>query len=518
MPISLTAKLILDAETIASARELASRIADQVQPELERHTTVATERTVVRLLGVDGVTTAGVPWPNRLVDTLGRERLAHGAARFLGGIMAERSCTPQEAAEAIVAGAAVEPERADWNQAIDRHARRAVDRIADNRRLRGRLIAEAGTDEEPLLYSIVATGNIHEDVKQAQAAARQGAQVIAVIRSTAQSLLDYVPYGPTVEGFGGTYATQENFRIMRAALDEVGRELRRYVRLVNYCSGLCMPEIAAMGAFERLDMMLNDALYGIIFRDINMIRTLVDQNFSRMINAAAGIVINTGEDNYLTTADAFEQAHTVLASQFINEQLAARSGLSEEQMGLGHAFEIDPGIEDSFLWEVAQAQLVRQIFPRHPIKYMPPTKHMTGDIFRSHVQDAMFMVASVLTGQSIHLTGVLTEAIHTPLLHDRYLSLDLARTIRTAMRHLAEEVQFAPGGRIESRAREVLDDAVALLQSIEERGLFRSLEDGVFADIRRSRDGGKGRSGVIEKAPDYVNPFPPLLAEVGRTT
>ena len=143
---------------------------------------------------------------------------------------------------------------------------------------------------------------------------------------------------------------------------------------------------------------------------------------------------------------------------------------------------------------------------------------MTGDIFRSHVQDAMFMVASVLTGQSIHLTGVLTEAIHTPLLHDRYLSLDLARTIRTAMRHLAEEVQFAPGGRIESRAREVLDDAVALLQSIEERGLFRSLEDGVFADIRRSRDGGKGRSGVIEKAPDYVNPFPPLLAEVGRTT
>src|SRR2546430_7034315 len=44
---------------------------------------------------------------------------------------------------------------------------------------------------------------------QAQAAARQGADVIAVIRSTAQSLLDYVPFGPTTEGFGGTYATQD---------------------------------------------------------------------------------------------------------------------------------------------------------------------------------------------------------------------------------------------------------------------------------------------------------------------
>ena len=47
---------------------------------------------------------------------------------------------------------------------------------------------------------------------------------------------------------------------------------------------------------------------GIIFRDINMKRTFIDQCFSRMINGHAGIIINTGEDNYLTTADAFEAA------------------------------------------------------------------------------------------------------------------------------------------------------------------------------------------------------------------
>ena len=45
--------------------------------------------------------------------------------------------------------------------------------------------------------------------------------MIAVIRSTGQSLLDYVPEGATREGFAGTYATQENFRLMRAALDEI---------------------------------------------------------------------------------------------------------------------------------------------------------------------------------------------------------------------------------------------------------------------------------------------------------
>ena len=67
---------------------------------------------------------------------------------------------------------------------------------------------------------------------------------------------------------------------MRAALDDVSRELGRYVRLTNYASGLCMPEIAALAGLERLDMMLNDCMYGIIFRDINPRRTFIDQRFS----------------------------------------------------------------------------------------------------------------------------------------------------------------------------------------------------------------------------------------------
>ncbi len=141
---------------------------------------------------------------------------------------------------------------------------------------------------KPWIYLIVATGDIYEDIPQAQAAAREGADVIAVIRSTGQSLLDFVPEGATREGFAGTYATQENFRLMRAALDETSRELGRYVRLTNYASGLCMPEIAGLAGLERLDMMLNDSMYGILFRDINPIRTFVDQRFSRQIHARAG--------------------------------------------------------------------------------------------------------------------------------------------------------------------------------------------------------------------------------------
>ena len=306
---------------------------------------------------------------------------------------------------------------------------------------------------------------------------------------------------------GGTYATQENFRLMRAALDEVGAEEHRYIRLCNYCSGLCMPEIAAMGALERLDVMLNDALYGILFRDINMQRTIVDQYFSRIINGYAGVIINTGEDNYLTTDDAITSAHTVLASQFLNEAFAKCAGMREEQMGLGHAFEMDPSVENTFLYELAQAEMAREIFPNAPLKYMPPTKYMTGNIFRGHIQDALFNMVTILTNQKLHLLGMMTEAIHTPFMSDRALSIENAQYIFRTMKDLGSELTFKEGGIIRTRANEVLTKATVLLKEIETLGLFTTLERGIFADVKRPKDGGKGLAGVVIKDAHYFNPF-----------
>ena len=87
---------------------------------------------------------------------------------------------------------------------------------------------------------------------------------------------------------------------------------------------------------------------------------------------------------------------SVLASQFLNEAFAKTAGMREEQMGLGHAFEMDPAVEDTFLYELAQAQMAREIFPNAPLKYMPPTKFMTGNIFRGHIQDALFNMVTML--------------------------------------------------------------------------------------------------------------------------
>ncbi|WP_110183449.1 lysine 5,6-aminomutase subunit alpha [Nocardioides solisilvae] len=515
--------LDLPVDQVDRARDLAARAGQPIVDLARRHTTVSVERATLRLAGLGGSDPDGIPWVNRLTDAVRADLhddggLAHGVSlpvwdALVRGEAEDLATLAQKAGAGSVrfrVPAGEDARRA--GEAARAAVGAGVRRLDERRAERERLVAEVGdAPRKPWIYLIVATGDIHEDIPQAQAAARAGADVIAVIRSTGQSLLDYVPEGATREGFAGTYATQENFRLMRAALDETSRELGRYVRLTNYASGLCMPEIAALAGLERLDMMLNDSMYGILFRDINPVRTFVDQRFSRQVHARAGIIINTGEDNYLTTADAVEAAHTVTTSQLLNEFFAREAGLEDWQLGLGHAFEIDPAVPESFRLELAHALLARELFPDAPLKWMPPTRHMTGDVFRGYLLDGFFNLAGALTGQGILLVGMMTEAVVTPWLSDRDLALQNVRYVLDSAGNLHEDFVPAPGGLIHRRAREVLGESVGLLERIVDEGLLAAIADGTFGLMKRPADRGRGLDGVAEKAEGYVNPATELL-------
>jgi beta-lysine 5,6-aminomutase alpha subunit len=522
----MRAKLNLDENAIAACHRAAERIAAQVASEIEGRTSVSVERTVARLLGVDGADELQAPLPNVLVDRV-RERggLGKGIAYWLGNaLLAEEAPgSPQEIAEAVSGGgldlcalarAADEAIEQRIASECERRLSEIRARMAERVRLRERL----GESPPPLRYVLTATGNVYEDVVHGLAVAQAGGDIVAVIRSTAQSLLDYVPYGPTTEGYGGTFATQANFAIMRGALDEWSRANGRYVRLSSFCSGLCMPEIAAMGAIEGLDNMVNDALYGILYRDINPVRGLIDQRMSRMVNGWFGVTINTGEDNYLRTADAIEAAPSVTASQFINRQLALDSGVPDCQIALGDAFEIDMGVPNSLLYEWAQAQLTRELFGECPVKYMPPTRHMDGNLFRTHAADSLFNLVTIATGQGIQTIGVPTEGIFTPHVHDRVIGLENVNYTFTAARDLGDEIEFKPGGIVQTRAREVLAGAQRLLERIAEIGLFTALGEGVFGDVSRRMDGGRGGEGIVRQEPGYLNPVADLMRRPARAS
>lgn len=513
----------LDVGKIERCRNLAKSIATPVEGMIAEHTTVSIERTALRLIGVNGALKQqggqAFPHVNQIVEDLRKEGVLDRGVLywFCNGMIQKKMPVTELAAAAAARKVKLHELPEAPNAQVVALAReltlKARDYIVSQReardanRMRLRDPFDPQGKNGPLIYVIVATGNIYEDAVQGRAAAQAGADAIAVIRSTAQSLLDFVPDGATTEGFGGTYATQANFKIMRDALDEEGEKLGRYIRLTNYCSGLCMAEIAALGAMEKLDFLLNDAMYGILFRDINMKRTLIDQHFSRRIIALSRIVIHTGEDNYLTTADAVQNGHQVLASQFINERFALNAKMTRDLMGLGHAQEMDPEHPNVFLLEMARAQMTRDIFPESPIKFMPPTRFKCGDIFYSHLMDAMFNFVGVLTGQTIQLLGMPTEAMHTPLLQDRWMSIKNAKYIFNGAKDLGRDITFKSDGIVNGWAKKVLDETVAHLEGIHKKGLFKAIEQKAFAEVSRTETGGKGHDGVIRRGANYLNPF-----------
>ena len=98
-------KLGLDQRKVDRARSLAKQIAEDVQSFADGYTTVAVERTICRLLGIDGVDENQVPLPNVVVDALkGAGVLNQGVMFYIGNAMVATGRTPQQIAEAVADG------------------------------------------------------------------------------------------------------------------------------------------------------------------------------------------------------------------------------------------------------------------------------------------------------------------------------------------------------------------------------------------------------------------------------
>src|SRR6185312_1545964 len=111
---------------------LARSVAEGVRRETEPYTTVATERTVLRLLGVDGVDSEEVPVPNKVVAALASAgRLSRGAAVWIGSALAGGARNVEEAAARLSdpGSAASVREHPLWREAIAPHVEAGLDRI-----------------------------------------------------------------------------------------------------------------------------------------------------------------------------------------------------------------------------------------------------------------------------------------------------------------------------------------------------------------------------------------------------
>ena len=79
------------------------------------------------------------------------------------------------------------------------------------------------------------------------------------------------------------------------------------------------------------------------------------------------------------------------------------------------------------------------------------------------------------------------------------------------MKSIGEEMEFKEDGICRNRVKEVLGNTIKLLEDITKEGLFTALEKGIFGDVKRPKNGGKGLEGVTMKGANYLNPFVELM-------
>jgi len=99
------ATLNIDWEKVKQAREAARQIVEDVHGYTQQFTTTTIERSICRLLGIDGVDAMGVPLPNVVVDHLAsRQMLGLGVTYWLGEAAISLGKEPQAIAEAVARG------------------------------------------------------------------------------------------------------------------------------------------------------------------------------------------------------------------------------------------------------------------------------------------------------------------------------------------------------------------------------------------------------------------------------
>ncbi|MGC2244718.1 MAG: lysine 5,6-aminomutase subunit alpha, partial [Candidatus Aquilonibacter sp.] len=92
-------ELRIDRALVDRCRELAAAIAAPVSDFIAAHSTVAVERSVLRLLGIDGVGPDEIPVPNLIVDALSTEQRSRGVALWFGKALAETGLDPRSLGE-----------------------------------------------------------------------------------------------------------------------------------------------------------------------------------------------------------------------------------------------------------------------------------------------------------------------------------------------------------------------------------------------------------------------------------
>ncbi len=373
-------------------------------------TTVGQERAILRLFGVHGLDTAGMPLAGSAVNRWlagGPDTLAAGIALPFAMALLEYDLEPQQLARDVASGAVDlalemvllrEPDRrAVAEVEATRLANAAIERIDAERTVRHETIAMLGDPPRPWLGATLRQPD--EDVALEEAVALVGAGLdlirieVPIGRELAGRLSAAgrdVPEWHPREGARGAatrepsdpapIGSQRALAELRTVVDEAAAGRGAYVRLATVVPSLGAPEGAVVAGFQRIDLIASDVVAEIVADGVEPDRALADHAFAHRLARRAGTLILVGPGPLVVAPDLSAglpsnpatRAGRALALQLIGVALARADRLPAEQIVIDPLPSWLTDEPEPAARAIAEVAVRRALFPGHPFAFEQP--------------------------------------------------------------------------------------------------------------------------------------------------
>jgi hypothetical protein len=502
-------------------------------------TTTGQERAILRLFGVSGLDGAGRPLAGTTVDRwLAGEPggLGSGIALPFAMALLEYDLDPQQLALDIASGAVDlaletallrEPDRRAVAEAeATRLAESAIARIDAERTARHETIAMLGDAPRPWLAATVHQPDEDLALEEAAALIDAGVDLIRIVVPIGRELAARlsaagrdVPEWRPREGARGApgreladpapIGSQRALAMLRLAVDRAAAERGSYVRTATVVPALGAPEGAVVAGFERIDLIVSDAIEEIVADGVEPDRSLADHSFAHRLARRAGTAVVLGPGPLVVApdlragqpSDPATRAGRTLALQLVGVALARRDGLPADQIVIGA---LPPWVADEpapASRAIAEVAIRRALFGAHPFAFEEPFGGQAGATLWSYVQAA----AAVRAGD---VSFVLRQ--FEPGGEDPGVAGGLRHGPMVAAEIAASTEPGALTGLALEHARAMIGAAAATLDQLADRGWRSMTGDGVGA----GRSSARGHDAVAEKTESF-DPFGPLLDQRG---
>ena len=363
----------------------------------------------------------------------------------------------------------------------------------------------------------IASGRFEDDIRRMRMAAWHGADHLMVIRTAGQSHFDGLIEG-TPEGIGGVPITRKQLRATRRALDLIEEEVGRPINFHSYVSGVAGPEVAVLLAEEGINGAHQDPQYNVLYRNINMHRSMVDAAEAKSILAAIGIAQIDGAHNANATArEPWKVMPELMVQHAFNCAYSKMAGMDPDKICLSTVPPSAPPAPAMTL-DLPYAVALRELFSEYRMRAQQNTKYMEAETREVTVTHTLNLLISRLTSADIQSTITPDEGRNVPWHYYNIQGTNTAKQAMIGMDNLRDMVRLDHDGNLGKKVRELKERAVLFMEEIlEVGGYFNAVADGFYVDsglyperngdgIARDPNGGVGVNTTVDRDKDYMAP------------